>query len=335
MVKAVPLLALGAMAASGAIVSKVPSATEVPQEASTLNAHESNAAASLVGQFRTNTAAWMWLRTDLYLHNGVELRPMTDAERALGVGGSQPAPGHELHDESAVTTVVPPPERDFRGWMGDVERSVSTYQTMKGHVHNDPKSALPLFRLMTVADPRFVQGWVVGAMVMAQGRSDAETTMALAFLREGLKHNPKSPQILADLGRMTIMRRQDLRGAMPYLKRAVAEANHAKEMGEADREALQVAFRLLALTYRDLRVNDRMRQTALAGLILYPDDAVLWRIANPAPIVLKPDAQQQWLLAENIAKEGARPPSAPVADSHDHSHDDHGGHDHDGHDHEH
>lgn len=87
-----------------------------PHPVAGLDANDSSASASLLGQFRTTTSSWLWLRTDLYLHNGVELRPLTNAERsrgAKGVGSSEKDLGQALNEDSVVTS-IPSPDRDFR-----------------------------------------------------------------------------------------------------------------------------------------------------------------------------------------------------------------------------
>ena len=57
--------------------------------------------------------------------------------------------------DDSVVTAIPSPDRDFRGWMGDLERETGTYRDMHNHTHNEPEQAIPLFRLMTWIDPNF------------------------------------------------------------------------------------------------------------------------------------------------------------------------------------
>lgn len=303
--RAAPLVAITAMAVSGAAVSGVES--YVGFKAQQTASAEESASASLLGQFRTNTSAWLWLRTDLYLHNGVEMRQMTAAERLSNLPASTAAPGEELHDESAATTVVPPKERDFRGILGDIERSVSAYSPMSGHVHNTPRDAVPLFRLMTWIDPGFIQGWTVGSMAIAQDRNPAATELAFQFLREGLAANPTNVQILADLGRMSIMRKQDVPGAVPFLERAVAESGRSKAMAQPEQEALLMAYRLLSLCHRDLKGPEASAKTARMGLTYFRDDNVLLRLAQGVD-----------------PRKASTPVPAPQEEHHEHD-----GHDHD------
>lgn len=276
--RAAPLVALTAMAVSGAAISGIESLIGVKSQQ--LASAEESSSASLLGQFRTNASSWLWLRTDLYLHNGVEMRQMTTAERLSSLPSSAAAPGEELHDESAATTVIPPKARDFRGLVGNIERETSAYAPMAGHKHNSPRDALPLFRLMTWIDPGFIQGWTVGAMAIAQDRNPVATERAFQFLREGLAANPSDVQILADIGRMSIMRKQDIPGAVPYLERAVAESGRATLMSEPEQEALLMAYRLLSLCHRDTLGVSSAAKTARLGLTYFGDDNVLLRLAQ-------------------------------------------------------
>src|SRR5436853_222299 len=132
-----------------------------------LEVQENSATASLMGQFRTTVSGWLWLRADLYLHNGVEMRPLSEEEQKRGVSiENAKEDGHDkLHAENEVTS-VPPKERDFRGIFGDVERQVASFHDKHNHSHNDPSVAMPLYRLMTWLDPQFIQGWAMGAMIL-------------------------------------------------------------------------------------------------------------------------------------------------------------------------
>ncbi|HVL40363.1 MAG TPA: tetratricopeptide repeat protein [Fimbriimonadaceae bacterium] len=282
------LLALSLMALSGRAVSGLEAAIQPAAPNQALEVHESHASASLLGQFRTSVSAWLWVRTDLYLHNGVEMRPMTDWERRQGRETHEAAhDGHErLHDESHVTTVVPAAEYDFRGLFGHIEREITAYKDMRGHDHNDPKSALPLFRLMTWLDPHFIQGWTVGASVIARDRDERSTAAAIAFLQSGLEQNPGNIAILTDLAQVHITRRKDYRRAIPILEKAVELHRRRNRLPKGEEEPLLRAYRWLGLCHRNLGNTADMRRVAEEGLSQFPDDAVLDRMLSAPPSVL-------------------------------------------------
>lgn len=277
------LLPLGALVGSGMWVGTVREEVNPPVPPTGLDAHESHASASLLGQFRTSISSWLWLRTDLYLHNGVEMRPLSDEEKRAGkagVGGTYG--GHEaLHDDNSIVTVVPSAEKDFRGVFGDLERAVNAYKDMKGHEHRDPAQSLPLFRLMTWSDPQFVAAWVTGATVIARDRSEAGTQKAIEFLQEADPHNPNSAAIPTEIGRLLLSRRQDLKGARPYLEQAIRRASTpSPQMAEIERDGLQLAARLLALVYRDLNEPELMRKHLDSMRSVFPEDEMLRRLAE-------------------------------------------------------
>lgn len=276
-----------AIAASGVIffgwnVGAVSPITNPAIRQTGLEAHDESSAVSLLGQFRTNISAWLWVRTDLYLHNGVQMRPLTETERKAGIeieGSKQD--GHEaLVKEISITTVASP-ERDFRGIVGDVDRAVNAWHPMKNHTHNDPVQALPLFRLMTWLDPQFIEGWTTGAMVLARDRSPAGTEKALNFLGQGLAENPESVDLLTEVAYIDIRRLDQPKNAIPLLERARKIGfEHQFELSDAEQDALRNTYRWLALCYRDTDQPEQLGKTVQQGLSLFPDDGVLKRLST-------------------------------------------------------
>lgn len=252
---------------------------------------EGAAQMSLFGQFRASMSDFLWLKVDKYVHNGVDLRALTEEERRSGrfgkvrtAHGDANAVGVHRGDE---TTVVVAREFDWRGRLGDVERAVRPYRSMDGHEHRDPDEALPLFRLMTVANPRFVDGYVTGAYVLSRDR--ARLSEARAFLEEGAKKNPESIQIHAALGGLLTRRLRRWDEAVPSLTRALelAAARDRQTLSEDERDAWQDAFRCLATNRLEAGDRAAARAVAEAGLRLFPDDpscqAVLRRLREPEP----------------------------------------------------
>lgn len=306
---AVSAIAVLGMAGAGQVVTGLDKIVHPPQPPAGLEAHESHASASLLGQFRTNVSAWLWVRTDLYLHNGVQMRPMTDDEVRSGVASNSPVDdGHEqLSDESAVVTVIPPKERDFRGIFGDIERLTDTYKDMRHHTHNDPKLAMPLFRLMTWIDPEFIPGWTTGAMVLARDKGTPAQLLAVNYLLDGLKENPKSVAILADLGHLQVSHLHNMTKAVEYFEMARALGRpHFHELSEMDDDALRQAYRWLGICYRDLGDKDRQRAVLREGLRIYRDDGVLLGLYCPPPTVLTQKGKTLWFeqLAAEIKTHG-------------------------------
>ncbi len=252
----------------------------------TLEVGENSSTASLVGQFRTNVSAWLWLRADLYLHNGVEMRPLSEDEQKRGVTveNSQSDGNEKLHAENEVTA-VPPKDRDFRGIFGDVERQVASYKDMHGHGHNNPEVAMPLYRLMTWLDPQFVQGWTMGGMILARNHSGDGTARALAYLREGWAANPESVDIVSQIGYTIKSREGDLGEAIRYLETARRLGYPKRKALEGqEREGLRTAYHFLALCYRDAGRPADARSTIAEGISVFPDDLLLPKLLDEAGI---------------------------------------------------
>ena len=265
-----------------------------PFRQSGIDAHDGSASASLLGQFRTNISAWLWVRTDLYMHNGVQMRPITPAEQKAGVGPEKAVKdGNEpLRRETAVT-LVPSPDRDFRGILGEVDRSVNAWQDMHNHSHNDPKQTLALFRLMTWLDPQFIEAWTTGAMVFARDRNRQGTQNALRFLNEGLAENQDSIDLLTEVAYVHLTREKDLSAAIPFLEKArrIGSA-HVETLADNEKDALENAYRWLAMCYRDTHQPKMAARTAAEGLVHFSDDGVLKRLLANADKAIEGTASE-------------------------------------------
>lgn len=299
------LAALAALAVMGLAGWQTPGLeTQVapPERPAGLDAHESYAAASLLGQFRTSLSSYLWLRADLYLHNGVEMRVLTEGEKAIGrTAEKEKEDGNEKLDHEALVTVVPSSKDDFRGTFGDVERATSAYKDMHGHTHNDPVAVLPLFRLMTWLDPNFVPGWTNGATIIARDRSDIGTRKALDFLHQGLVANPGNVEILNQIAYTFLTRNRDIEHAIPYLERARQYGlKNRRELDEDSRETLVQVYRWLALCYRDSNQEALQDQVAKEGLRFFEGDPVLESLLQHPPVLLTEKGLKAWRAANPV-----------------------------------
>lgn len=280
-------LALGLVAiGSGSLAANVAPLTNPAVHTAGLEAHETAAGASLLGQFRTSAAAWIYLRTDLYLHNGVEMRPLSRREREQGghgVGGEESGRGaHDrIADDDNIVTAIPSAKRDLRGIFGDVERQTSAYKEMENHHHNEPETAMPLFRLMTWVDPSFLPGWNLGAMIMARQKAKNAPDLAIRYLNEGRKANPDSIEIVSQMATLTITRKKDIPGGIRLLEEARRLAQK-RERWQSDDEAqaARETYRWLALAYRNTHEEKRKHEATAEGLSRFPDDNILKRLGS-------------------------------------------------------
>lgn len=105
--------------------------------------------------------------------------------------------GHDHGDEYSITyndegadTLIPTAEKDFRGFIGYLERQVQPWKDpSEPHIHGDGRELLPWYRVMTVSDPHNVRAYVLGTWwLMGEGN----TEKAFEFLAEGKRKNPDS-----------------------------------------------------------------------------------------------------------------------------------------------
>ena len=212
-----------------------------------------SALAAMLGEFRTSASDLMFIQTERYLHGGISFRKGTSVELAEGHDDSDldhdhdDGDGHDHtgdHDHDAACschgadTAIPRKENDFRGWVGDLYREVKPWNDpSKPHIHTDGKELLPWFRLMTMSDPHYVQGYLAGAYWL-QMESLPE---AMAFVEEGIKNNPDAFQLYASRGflRMKVFRHSNESTLAEEDRKTVEQARNdflqAAEMGLAQR----------------------------------------------------------------------------------------------------
>jgi hypothetical protein len=242
---------------------------------------EQVASASLFGQFRSNMSDFLWLKVDKYLHRGVDMRGLTKEERerdsAQRVQNGTSEAGNREHTDE--TTIVPTACTDWRGVLGDVERDIKPFADMGSHTHRDPREALPLFRLMTWSNPRFVQGYTTGAVMMA--RQKKTLTEALEFLAEGQRNNPESIEIEATFAFLLMKGAKKLSAeAASHAEKGLANValKDVKTLSEDEGAAWQDCIRWRVLAYRDSGQHQKAIEAARDGLKAFPDDATCTKL---------------------------------------------------------
>ncbi len=229
---------------------------------------------TVAGQFQTSASGFLWTYTEEYLHNGIKMRRLSDQEKKeLGLDVSQ------THGK----VIIPSPDDDFRGIIGDVERAVSAWDPKFKQRQNDPRQTLPLFRLMTWIDPYFVEAWTTGAMVIGMDYRADSAEKALQFLREGMDQNPDCVDIPMMFGMMEVTRKKDFRKGERFFLSAIRNGKSRFEtLTENEKSALQNSYRWLALVYRNLGESAKLEKAANEGLQMFPDDLVIPSTRRPS-----------------------------------------------------
>jgi len=190
------LLALAIMAAVAALgpaarntarrAKEYEGAVRTPEE---MEKRNSNAFAVILGEVRASAADLMFIKTERYLHSGVAYQPHLDVDQMAETGQIEDR-GAEAHD---VQTVIRGAAGDFRGFLGDLERAVKPYRDPSvSHEHTTGEELLPWYRLMTLADPRYVRAYMIGAMWLTQ---QGKWAQAHDFLKEGIAANQNNPEL--------------------------------------------------------------------------------------------------------------------------------------------
>jgi tetratricopeptide (TPR) repeat protein len=267
-------LVLGLLALGGRLRAAVTPQMDAPQALTDADRDrlEHVASASLLGELRGSFADYLWMKADRLVHNGVEMRALTNSElRSHQRWRASQAKGQETpvaRHEEGETTVVPNSGADHRGILGDLERQIKPYMDMRHHHHRDPGETAALFRLMTWTNPHFVPGWVVGANILAENLKRPKE--AINFLKEGADKNPESLEIQVEIGRYLLWRYHDGPSAEHYFRQAIRLGTTRHNMSDDEEEAWENAYRWLFIQYHALGRHREAQEIARSAMHRFP-----------------------------------------------------------------
>ncbi len=99
-------------------------------------------------------------------------------------------------DHEHPDTIIPTPERDFRGFLGRLHREVKPWRDPRlPHRHTAGTELLPWYRLATLGDPQNVRGYMIGSWWLKSMKDQKQITEALKFVEEGARNNPRAFQL--------------------------------------------------------------------------------------------------------------------------------------------
>lgn len=259
-------------------------------------------------------AQMLWLKTHAVIHAGVEERSARPGEVVSAANAAHPEEGHdhdehaheaahpdheegEEHESHAhehageheghahehgdghdhggqEVLVIPAAAGDFRGILGDLERTTKPYMGVNGERYEkDADQTVPFYRLMTWADPHFIQGYTVGATFLCRTGKHVKT--GIDFLLEGERNNPNSFEIQTELGHFYLVYAKEYALAEQHLVRALALVPTGRELTEPELEAREDAYRWLGLTYREWNRSADALRIAHEGLKVLGEDPTL------------------------------------------------------------
>jgi tetratricopeptide (TPR) repeat protein len=151
-----------------------------------LRDRNASAFAQILGEVRATASDLMFVKANRYLHAGVGYAPRIDFGKIDSAGAFSGC-------VAGTPTVIRTAENDFRGFLGDLERQVKPYRrSEEDHVHTTKEELIPWFRLMTLSNPHFIRGYLVGSKILAD---DGHYKEARDFLFEGVDLNKDNPEL--------------------------------------------------------------------------------------------------------------------------------------------
>lgn len=161
-------------------------------------------------------------------------------------------------------------EHDFLGRPKDGLDAFSRNFFVSKHTHltekgtNAAREILPWIKLAAQLDPRKVESYTVGAFWLRDLKRDEE---AEQFLREGLRHNPDSYEILLELGRGYVDRRdyERARNVLEMAFRRWREQENPKPVEQQNRFAAGLILNNLVLV--EDRTGNREQAVSWLGIV--------------------------------------------------------------------
>lgn len=166
------------------------------------------------------------------------------------------------HDHGFVPTIIRTADKDFRGFIGQMEREVKPWRDPGlPHQHTAGTELLPWYRIGTLADPHNVRMYIIGSWWLKTLRSEKQLNEALKFLDEGLKNNPDNFQILYMRGYVLRELKRDEEAQRNFRKSAEAGLKARPENWDgksanwdlSKQEQLEAAMLMDVLYERDTR----------------------------------------------------------------------------------
>ena len=258
--------------------------------------------ASVLGEFRVSISDFLWLKAEEYHHSGILFRKPTKRETDEGVEEMVHEPenedpyghhDHEIHhahdDEEDHhghdhgdgehhghhgVGVIPSPERDVRGVLGDLDRAVHPNPATDKVEHGPMREMIPLYRMLTLVNPHHVRAYVVGAYVVAAHMGKPQK--AREFLEEGAKNNPESMAIQEALGRLHFFTLRDPDQGLPHFDQALQIGERIATLEAHEETGLRNAFRNKAILLWRIKKDYGGALAVLeAGLNRFPSDRAM------------------------------------------------------------
>ena len=164
--------------------------------------------ALLLGESRRAFADQVFLKADGYYHQGVYPSVFDPVPTAAQTHLAKDAEDHHHHDHTA-------PPRVHRDWIEAFGSHFHPTEHRHLDAFRDAREILPWLRLSAELDPHRVDTYTVAAYWLRERMNKVND--AEAFLRDGLRANPDSHEILFELGRLYAENNRDVPRARAVL----------------------------------------------------------------------------------------------------------------------
>jgi len=220
----------------------------------------SNALKMLLGDSRKSFAVFLYRKADIALHSGFypTIFDRADAPKTTGMATEQH--GHDEAHEKEMEFLGKP-----RDWIEAFGRNFKI--TEHTHLeHGKEREILPYLKVAVELDPQRLETYTVAAFFLRTklGKIDE----AEEFLREGLRNNPNSYELLLELGNLYHVDRHDDQRARNVWELALSRwmmQNRGRDGKDQDMYALeQIAYRMADLEEKAGNLEEAVKLLKLA-----------------------------------------------------------------------
>lgn len=170
--------------------------------------------ALLLGESRRAFSDQFFLKADAYFHQGYYPSVFDVALPDGKTHMAKETEGHDHHDHSHSTA-----KREYRDWLENFGSHFYPFEHRHLEKLGDAREILPWLRLSAELDPHRVDTYTVAAYWLRERLNKVND--AEVFLREGLRANPGSYEILFELGRLYAENNRDVPRARAVLELAI------------------------------------------------------------------------------------------------------------------
>jgi len=187
----------------------------------------------LFGDSRRMFANHFFVEADIYFHNGYypsifdqgKLHESSPMAQTIESGGKHEhdSPRHDDHEKERKSDFMGQP----KDWIDRFGRNFYASEHTHLEKNGDEREILPWLRLSAELDPKRVESYTVAAYWLRNRLGKVKE--AEQFLREGLRANPQSYEILFELGRVAFENRKDSQTARNLLELALRRWREQQE----------------------------------------------------------------------------------------------------------